>query len=68
MTTQTRTIAALDTPTAQVEADVKRLVARQRRQAAIARLDSLAAWLVTHPDEPVSTAADYPGWTPGGVS
>lgn len=23
--------------------------------------------LVTHPEAPVSTDADYPGWTPGGT-
>lgn len=25
---------------------------------------ALDEWLVTHPDAPVSTQADYPGWNP----
>lgn len=27
-----------------------------------------AAFLVAHPDAPVSTLADYPDWVPGGTS
>jgi hypothetical protein len=25
---------------------------------------AIDTWLIEHPDTPVSTAADYPGWTP----
>jgi hypothetical protein len=29
---------------------------------------ALDEWLITHPEAPVSTAADYPDWTPGGAT
>jgi hypothetical protein len=56
----TADIAALDTPLPQVE-----------RQAVLLAAEALThspSDLVTHPDAPVSTAADYPNWTPGGAA
>ncbi|MCW7941608.1 hypothetical protein AAW14_06050 [Streptomyces hygroscopicus] len=58
----------------QLEADVRAIVARQRACQTLADAaahthspsDRLAyaldAWLVAHPDAPVSTLADYPAW------
>ncbi|MEU8829427.1 hypothetical protein [Streptomyces sp900116325] len=71
MTTTPRTIAALDVPLS----DVEQQLACAPLLAALATTHSpsdalayrLDLFLVTHPDAPVSTEADYPGWTPGGA-
>ncbi|MFJ9037897.1 hypothetical protein ACIRF8_15055 [Streptomyces sp. NPDC102406] len=64
--------ARWDRPAAEVEADVRRLtlVAAEARTHSPSDLLAwrLDEWLVTHPDAPVSTAADYPNWTPGGAA
>ncbi|MFZ3592245.1 hypothetical protein [Streptomyces sp. BH104] len=64
----TADITALDVPTALVQRVAILLDATTRTHSpsdALAyRLDE---WLVTHPDAPISTGADYPDWTPGGV-
>lgn len=64
-------IAALDTPTAQVEANARVLTLAAAEARTHSPSDRIAfrldEWLVTHPDAPVSTGADYPNWTPGGV-
>ncbi|MGQ4343501.1 hypothetical protein [Streptomyces sp. SAS_275] len=72
----TRPIADLDVPLETVE----RLVARQRACQLLADAAkhthspsdriayALDEWLITHPDAPISTLADYPTWTPGGTS
>lgn len=68
----TADIAALDVPLAVVEADARRLTLVDAEARTHSPSDRLAyrldEYLVTHPDAPVSTAADYPAWTPGGVS
>lgn len=69
----TRPISDLDVPTAQLQADMRTLVARQRLAAGIAaearhlmENDAPFARLAAdHPDL-CSRAEDYPGWTPGG--
>lgn len=78
--TNPRPIVDLDVPLSQVQASIRALVARQRACQTLADAaahsqspsDRLAyamdAWLVTHPDAPLSTDADYPGWTPGGAA
>lgn len=69
--------ADADVPLSRLEADVKALVARQRCQVlaeAAKNTNSpsdqiayaLDEWLITHPDAPVSTDADYPDFHPGG--
>ena len=65
----TADIAALDVPLSRVEPAAILLEAAARTLSPSDRIgDSYAAWLVTHPDAPISTDADYPGWTPGGTS
>jgi hypothetical protein len=68
----TADIAALDTPLTQVEADVRRLTLVAAEERTHSPSDLLAwrldEYLVTGPDAPLSTEADYPNWTPGGVS
>lgn len=62
-------IAALDTPAAQVEPAAILLEAAARTHSPSDRIgDCHAAWLITHPDAPVSTPETYPNWTPGGAS
>jgi hypothetical protein len=68
------------TASLRLEADIRLLVARQRACQLLADAaehshspsDRLAyaldEWLITHPEAPVSTAADYPDWTPGGAT
>lgn len=68
-TTPRRPIADLDVPAEQVaaEAPLREAIAREialHNDYEVSAL-SMALYLVTHPDAPVSTAADYPGWTPG---
>ncbi|MGW2594838.1 hypothetical protein ACWCXC_31860 [Streptomyces sp. NPDC001515] len=71
MRTQPRTIAALDVPVAEVEQQLAADVLVRARAATHSPSDALAysldLYLVTHPDAPVSTDADYPGWTAGGT-
>ncbi|MEV6547914.1 hypothetical protein AB0M57_04295 [Streptomyces sp. NPDC051597] len=79
MTTPTNPITRLDRPLADLEADMKALVARQQACQVLAEAaahtlspsDRLAyamdAWLLTHP-EACSTADDYPNWQPGRAS
>ncbi|MFE7580737.1 hypothetical protein ACFU5Y_04115 [Streptomyces gardneri] len=61
-------IERLDMPAEQVAAEavlLNALAATHSPSDALAyRID---LWLVTHPDAPVSTDADYPNWTPGGT-
>lgn len=68
----TADIAALDTPLAQVEANVRVLTLHAAEALTHSPSDLLAyridEYLVTHPDAPVSTELDYPNWTPGGAS
>ncbi|WP_428956138.1 hypothetical protein [Streptomyces sp. cg35] len=68
----TANIAALDTPLAEVEASVRLLTLTAAEKRTHSPSDLLAyrldEYLVTHPDAPVSTAADYPNWTPGGAA
>jgi len=73
-------IERADVPVSRLAADMKAIVARQRAcqilDEAAARTTSLSGraaylldgWLVRHPEVPVSTDADYPGWTPGGAA
>jgi hypothetical protein len=73
-------IERADVPLSTLAADLKRLVARQRACQLLADAAdhsnspsdriayALDAWLITHPEAPVSTLADYPNWTPGGTS
>lgn len=59
--TRPRTIAALDTPLAVVRSAAILLEAAARTHSVSDRIgDSHAAWLVTHPDAPISTSAA--GW------
>ncbi|WP_306317311.1 MULTISPECIES: hypothetical protein [unclassified Streptomyces] len=61
-------IAALDVPLARVETAAILLEAAARTNSPSDRIAyRLDGWLVTHPDAPISTEADYPNWTPGGV-
>ncbi|MFB7605222.1 hypothetical protein [Streptomyces gardneri] len=59
-------IERLDVPAEQVAAAVvllNALAATHSPSDALAyRID---LWLIAHPDAPVSTDADYPGWIPG---
>jgi hypothetical protein len=65
----TADIAALDVPLTKVEPAAILLAAAARTHSPSDQLAyRLDGWLVTHPDAPVSTAADYPNWTPGGAS
>jgi hypothetical protein len=68
----TADIAALDMALAQVEANARVLTLHAAEARTHSVSDALAyrldEWLVTHPDAPVSTGADYPNWTPGGAS
>lgn len=69
-----------DVPLSRLAADVRAIVARQRASQVLADAaahtlspsDRLAyaldGWFVGHPEVPLSTAADYPGWTPGGTA
>lgn len=61
-----------DVPAAEVEANVRVLTLAAAAARTHSPSDALAfrmdAWLVTHPDAPVSTGATYPDWTPGGAS
>lgn len=62
-------ISALDVPPAQVANAAIVLAAAARTHSPSDRIAyRLDEWLVTHPDAPVSTPADYPNWTPGGAS
>ena len=77
--TRPRPISDLDVPLSHLEADIKALAARQRTAQTLhdaaerthSPSDRLAyaldEWLITHPDAPLSTDADYPGWTPTGA-
>lgn len=59
-------IERLDVPAEQVAAEA---ILRSALAVTHSPSDALAyrldLWLVTHPDAPVSTEADYPGWIPG---
>lgn len=76
----TRPISDLDVPLSTLRQQVAAIVARQRNAQILTdaadhtaspseriafRLD---AWLVRHPEAPVSTAADYPDFHPGGAA
>ncbi|MFE4818538.1 hypothetical protein ACFRFU_19325 [Streptomyces sp. NPDC056704] len=73
MTTTPRDISALDVPLETVQA----LVARQRNCQTLADAAAhshspsdriayqLDAWLIGHPEAPISTDADYPDFHPG---
>jgi len=75
-----RPVSDLDVPLSRLAADVRATVARQRACQTLweARLrtnspsDRVAyafdVDLIEHPEWPVSTEADYPGWTPGGTA
>ncbi|MET7923149.1 hypothetical protein ABZT43_03970 [Streptomyces sp. NPDC005349] len=69
MTTTPRRIDAVDVPLAELSAMA---ILRQAEQRTHSPSDLLAyrldEYLVTHPGAAVSTAADYPTWTPGGAS
>jgi hypothetical protein len=71
MTTTPRTIAALDVPLADVEQQLACAPLLAALAATHSPSDALAyrldLFLVTHPNAPVSTDADYPNWTPGGT-
>lgn len=67
----------LSTLRERMAADVRATVARQRAQTLTDAAKhshspsdriayALDAWLITHPEAPVSTIDDYPDWTPGG--
>lgn len=66
MTAPLHDIAALDVPREQLEAEIaahsfwkaQRRTEDPSEKAAFA----LDAWLVTHPQAPVSRDSDYPGW------
>lgn len=51
------------------EAPLREAIARETALGADAQVSalSLSLYLATHPDAPVSTADDYPTWTPGGA-
>ena len=64
-------IERLDVPLPVVESQAESCaVLTAALKATHSRSDALAyrldLYLVTHPDAPVSTEADYPDWTPGG--
>jgi hypothetical protein len=72
-TTPRRTIADLDVPREQVEAEaavLRREIAREAELHSDAQVSalSLSLHLVTHPEVRVSEDADYPGWTPRGAA
>lgn len=62
-------IARLDTPASTLRQQIAALVLLEARLRTHSPSDAIAydlgQYLVTHPDAPVSTAADYPGWVPG---
>ncbi|WP_263165458.1 hypothetical protein [Streptomyces sp. SCSIO ZS0520] len=63
MSAPTRPISDLDVPAAQVSALAILSDAAARSHSPSDRLAyALDAFLVTHPDAPVSTVADYPEW------
>jgi hypothetical protein len=72
----TRPISDLDVPLPTVQQIVTRQRNCQTLADAAAHTHSpsdriayqLDAWLVTHPDAPVSTEADYPDFHPGGAA
>ncbi|MFD7185544.1 hypothetical protein ACFV90_36980 [Streptomyces sp. NPDC059904] len=69
MTTIPRRIDAVDVRAEQVSAMAILLQAEQRTHSPSDLLAyRIDEYLVTHPDAPVSTAADYPTWTPGGAA
>jgi hypothetical protein len=62
-------LSRLDVPLAVVEAQTAAVTTLHDAAAhTLSPSDRLAyaldEWLVTHPDAPLSTAADYPGWIP----
>ena len=64
----TRPISDLDVPLPVLEAQIRVQTLADARAHSHSPSDQLAyaldEWLVTHPDAPISSAADYPGWTP----
>lgn len=64
-------IERLDVPLATVEAEIACRILRDAAARTCSPSDRLAyaldTYLITHP-EVCSTAADYPGWTPGGLA
>ncbi|MFJ8583682.1 hypothetical protein ACIRD2_03340 [Streptomyces sp. NPDC093595] len=58
-------LSRLDVPAEQVAAEVLLRDAMAHSHSPSDRIAyALDLHLVTHPDAPVSTDADYPGWTP----
>lgn len=74
--TPPRDIRDLDVPLEKLQADIAEqsncAVLREAMTHTHSPSDriaySLDLYLVTHPDAPVRTDADYPGWTPGGAA
>lgn len=62
-------IDRLDVPAEQLAAEATLLAALAATNSPSDQLAyRLDLWLVSHPDAPVSTDADYPTWTPGRAS
>ncbi|WP_405461508.1 hypothetical protein OG786_29045 [Streptomyces sp. NBC_00101] len=65
-------IARLDTPASTLRQQVAAQTLADARKTTHSPSDAIAydlgQYLVTHPDAPVSTDADYPGWVPGSPS
>jgi hypothetical protein len=78
--TTPRPVSELGVPLSRLAADVNAIVARQRACQVLAEAAehssspsdriayALDGWLVRHPEAPLSSDADYPGWTPGGAA